>query len=160
MKSFLFTCVALFFFLGHGAVADTSASASHRQAAVDLIDLMGLEEQMMGGASAMVDAMSSQSPELRPYRDVILEWAESIMTWETFGPQMTDIYVRAFSENELKDLVAFYKTPTGKKAISLMPELMQQGAQLGANEAQKHVPRLQQMIEARRAEIAAEEGAD
>lgn len=160
MKTFLYACVALSVLLCNSAVADTSVSASHKQAAVDLIDLMGLEEQMMGGASAMVDVMSSQSPELRPYGDVILEWAESIMTWETFGPQMTDIYVRAFSENELRDLVAFYKTPTGKKAISLMPELMQEGAQLGANEAQKHIPRLQQMIEARRAEIAAEEGSN
>lgn len=158
MKTILYACVALFFLLGNGAVADTPVSASHKQAALDLIELMGLEEQMMGGASAMVDAMSSQSPELRPYRDVILDWAESIMTWETFGPKMTDIYVQAFSEGELRDLVAFYKTATGKKAISLMPELMQQGAQLGANEAQKHIPRLQQMIEARRAEIAAEEG--
>ena len=157
MKTLLYASVALFFFLGNGAIADTGVSASHRQAAIDLIDLMGLEEQMMGGATAMVDAMSSQNPSLVPYRDVLLEWSESIMTWEIFGPKMTDIYTGAFSEGELRDLVAFYKTPTGKKAISLMPELMQKGAQLGANEAQKHIPRLQEMIEARKAELDAEE---
>lgn len=157
MKTFLYACVALFFILGNGAVADTEVSASHRQAAIDLIDLMGLEEQMMGGATAMVDVMSSQNPSLIPYRDVILEWSESIMTWEIFGPKMIDIYTEAFSEDELRDLVAFYKTPTGKKAITMMPELMQKGAQLGANEAQQHIPRLQQMIEARKAELDAEE---
>lgn len=157
MKTFLCTCVALALFLGHGALADTDVSASHRQAALDLIDLMGLEKQMMGGATAMVDAMSSQNPSLMPYRDVILEWSESIMTWEIFGPKMIDIYAGAFSESELRDLIAFYNTPTGKKAVSIMPELMQQGAQLGANEAQKHIPRLQEMIEARKAELDGEE---
>lgn len=157
MKTFLYASVALFFLIGNGAIAESNVSASHRQAALDLIDLMGLEEQMMGGATAMVDVMSSQNPSLIPYRDVILEWSESIMTWEIFGPKMIDIYAEAFSEDELKDLVAFYKTPTGRKAITLMPELMQKGAQLGANEAQQHIPRLQQMIEARKAELDAEE---
>jgi hypothetical protein len=155
MKTFLTTCVILLSFANHAAVADTSAS--HKQAATDLIDLMGLERQMMGGAAAMVDAMSSQNPSLAPYRDVILEWSESIMTWDAFGPKMIDIYTEAFSENELRDLIVFYKTPTGQKAIKLMPELVQKGAQLGAQEAQAHIPRLQQMIEARKAELDAEQ---
>ena len=34
------------------------------------------------------------------------------------------IYDRHFTEAELRDFVAFYKTPAGKKSISLMPQLM------------------------------------
>ena len=160
MKTFLISLIAIFILAQHHAVADTSESAAREQAATELIDLMGLEEQMLGGATAMVDAMSSQSPELRQYRDVIIEWAESIMTWETFGPQLTQIYAEAFTENELRDLIAFYQTPTGQKTLSLMPELTQKGAQLGVTEAQAHIPRLQQMIQARKAELEADDTGD
>lgn len=39
------------------------------------------------------------------------------------------IYDRFFTEEELKDLVAFYKSPTGRKSIEVMPQLMQDAVQ-------------------------------
>lgn len=150
----LIIILALIAALSQGnAMADTSISASHEQAARDLIDLIGLEQQMQGGAEAMMDAMTMQSPELKEYRDVILDWANSIMTWDVFGPQMVEIYAGAFSESELRELIVFYKTPTGQKTITLLPELMSKGAQLGAGVAQENIGRLQKMIEVRREEL-------
>lgn len=34
------------------------------------------------------------------------------------------LYDKYFTENELRDLIAFYKSPTGQKTISVMPSLM------------------------------------
>src|SRR3974377_501599 len=34
------------------------------------------------------------------------------------------IYARYFSASELRDIAAFYKTPSGSKALSLMPKVM------------------------------------
>ena len=34
------------------------------------------------------------------------------------------IYARHFSAQELRDLLAFYKSPTGKKALHIMPTVM------------------------------------
>lgn len=44
-------------------------------------------------------------------------------------PQMVEdisysLYDKYFTENELRDLIAFYKSPTGQKTISVMPSLM------------------------------------
>jgi hypothetical protein len=44
----------------------------------------------------------------------------------------TRIYAKYFTEAELADLVAFYDTPTGRKSISVMPDLMREGMQAGA----------------------------
>ena len=33
------------------------------------------------------------------------------------------IYARYFSAQELRDMLAFYKTPTGQKALQVMPQL-------------------------------------
>lgn len=35
-----------------------------------------------------------------------------------------EVYDKYFTEAELKDMIAFYKTPTGKKTIEVMPKLM------------------------------------
>jgi hypothetical protein len=52
-----------------------------------------------------------------------------------FGGLMEEAYVRIyakyFNEQELADLVAFYDTPTGRKSISVMPDLMREGMQAG-----------------------------
>ncbi len=140
--------------------ADAAVSTTHEQAASELLELMGAKDQMMGGASAMIDAMATQSPGMEQYRDVMLEWSESVMKWEVFGPKMIKIYTDAFSEQELRDLIAFYETPTGRKATRMMPELMQKGMQVGITEAQLHMDRLQQMIMDRRAELEAAEATD
>jgi hypothetical protein len=41
------------------------------------------------------------------------------------------IYAKHFSERELADLVAFYGSPTGRKMIEVMPQLMNDGMQAG-----------------------------
>jgi hypothetical protein len=37
---------------------------------------------------------------------------------------MPAIYARHFSVSELREIVAFYRTPTGAKTLSVMPKLM------------------------------------
>ena len=39
------------------------------------------------------------------------------------------LYSKYFTEDELRDLVIFYKSPTGKKSIMVMPQLMQESMQ-------------------------------
>ena len=132
---------------------DMSVSARREVAARELVEMMNLERQMMGGATAMMDALLLQSPQLGPYRDVLLDWAQSVMSWEAFGPKYVAMYAEAFTEQELRDLIAFYRTPTGQKALTLLPELASQGAQLGAIEARARQGELQQMIQRRAAEL-------
>ena len=41
------------------------------------------------------------------------------------------IYAKYFSEQELTDLIAFYTTPTGRKTIQVLDDLMREGMQVG-----------------------------
>jgi hypothetical protein len=49
------------------------------------------------------------------------------------------VYARNFSAQELRDILAFYKTPTGAKALRVMPKVM---ADIGATLA-SHMPAFQ-----------------
>jgi hypothetical protein len=135
------------------ASAEAEIPESTRRAAIELIDLMDIEMQMMSGATAMADAMIQGNPMLAPYRDVLLTWAGNIMTWEAVRPKFVAIFVDVYSEKELHDIAEFYRTPTGKKSLSVMPELVRRQALVGSELAQEHLPELRRMIEARAAEL-------
>jgi uncharacterized protein len=71
------------------------------------------------------------------------EWFTETIKWEDLKPKMAEIYMQQFTEAELKDLVAFYQTPTGKKAIEKLPAVTQQSAVVGREHAQKNGESLQ-----------------
>jgi len=83
----------------------------------------------------------------------MLKWAGSFMTWDAVSGQLIDLYAQTFTEAELKELTAFYKTPTGQKALTELPGLMQKGAAIGADLGKAHTPELEKMIRDRQEEI-------
>lgn len=57
----------------------------------------------------------------------LMKASQDLFDWEAIRPQMTDLYLRTFTEAELRDLVAFYETPAGRKSLEKMPLLLQEG---------------------------------
>lgn len=102
----------------------------------------------------MADIMIAQNPMLAAYRSVITEWAEQVFVWENFESKFVQLYKDAFSEAEIRDLIRFYETPTGAKLVRIQPDLLQQGAQIGAEIGQRYSPMLDRMIRERAAELA------
>lgn len=59
---------------------------------------------------------------------------------------MAATYARNFSVAELRDIAAFYRTPTGQKLLEKMPAVMQQAMTAGQQFAQTVVNDMQQRI--------------
>ena len=76
------------------------------------------------------------------------EWFDDEIKWSDIKPKMIDLYVQEFTEQELKDLLAFYQTPAGKKAITKLPVVMRQGAVIGQEYAAKKQDSLKQRVQA------------
>ena len=119
---------------------------SHTVAAIELLESMQLEITFEKTIESAVDLQVKQNPSIAPYRKVMLEFFSKYMSWESLKDEMAQIYVDAFTIQELKELTAFYKTPVGKKAALLMPQLMTKGGELGMKRVQEHMPELQLMI--------------
>lgn len=139
-------------------LAGADPAPAHRDAAAELLQVMDLERTMMAAATAIVDSQIAQMPALGLYRDVIVEWAGKCLTWENVGPRMVDLYAQTFEENELREMIAFYRTPVGRKALAEMPALMQQGAAIGAEVAREHLSELEAMIDARSKALEEDKG--
>ena len=70
------------------------------------------------------------------------------MTDADLKNDIVTLYNQNFTEDELLEMIAFYDTPTGQKALAQMPIIMGQAMQLGQKHSQKYVPAFQKKIEA------------
>jgi hypothetical protein len=153
MTKIMITGIFVAIIFTRAAAAVPPAQDSHARAATELLLTMNFEKEIASGVETMTDIMIKQNAMLGPYKKVLLKWAASFMTWDTLGPRVVALYEAAFTESELLDMSAFYKTPTGQKALTEMPKLTRQLAELGAAAATEHVQELEPLIRARAAEI-------
>jgi uncharacterized protein len=66
--------------------------------------------------------------------------------WETMKPKIAKLYTDNYSEAELRDILAFYQTPTGQKTIAKAPVLMQQSIMLSMGGVQANMPEFQRRV--------------
>lgn len=137
-------CLSLFVVLAGAAQAPAGVS-SHEEAARELFRLSGGEDLALESAEAMLGVLGP-NPEMAPYRQVFREWTQKVFNGADFEAEIVRLYVQTFSEKEIREITAFYKTPVGRKAISAMPELMRQGTEIGMKRAEEHAGELQEML--------------
>jgi hypothetical protein len=74
--------------------------------------------------------------------------------WENIKDQYVEMYMKYFSENEIQEMLQFYKSPTGKKVVELMPQIMKEGTLIGQKLAQNNImPKIEAQFEEMRKEI-------
>ncbi|MEP7027795.1 MAG: DUF2059 domain-containing protein [Candidatus Eisenbacteria bacterium] len=153
MKPILVMLVAIGLVLSrpHPAVAQADSPAesdsTHIAAVRELCDVLGLAQQRASAPGVMLDQQVRLNPALAPYRDVLANWSQRYLSWEQMEPEIVRLYAATFSDQEVRAITAFYRTPAGQKALARMPELTQKGVELGAAAAQQHMPDLKRMIE-------------
>ncbi|HET9327740.1 MAG TPA: DUF2059 domain-containing protein [Candidatus Eisenbacteria bacterium] len=81
----------------------------------------------------------------REVRDVM---ASRIEGPNGFTSQIIPIYDKHFTHQEIKDLMTFYGSPTGKKAIAVLPQVMSESAALGQKWGESMAPEMDQRIRA------------
>ncbi|WP_250622878.1 DUF2059 domain-containing protein [Pinirhizobacter soli] len=64
------------------------------------------------------------------------------MSWEKMQPMMIDLYKKTFSQNEINDMLAFYRTPSGQAVIQKMPALMNQTMAISQAKIQAMLPQI------------------
>ena len=138
------------FLVFHVLVSSTALGdeASHRQAAANLLNFSGIKQALDKSIEQMLIIQIRQRPTLAPYKGVMLQFLEKYMSFESLKENLVVIYVEEFTENELNEIVAFYRTPTGRKTIAKLPVLAARGAQLGVSRVQQNISELEAMIDA------------
>lgn len=130
----------------------------------ELLKSMQIEKMMSGAYDSIIPMLKSQMKSnpvmqdslqtkkmdamMRKVMDASREMTKSFMENE-----MTGIYERNFSDNEVKDLLAFYKTPTGQKMIESQPTIQRETMQIMMT---KYMPAFRDKMKALTDEIISE----
>lgn len=122
------------------------ADLGRRQAAEELARLMYAVESRSDFVGSIIDSSIRSNPNLELHRDVVLEWVRKLVSWEAIGPSLVDLYAREFSEEELRNILAFYKTPTGQKVLERLPSMLSGTTGMGLALAKEKREELEQLI--------------
>jgi hypothetical protein len=120
--------------------------ASHRKAAETLLTVIKTEQNLQESADRLAESLLRQNPQLAPHNTVVKTFITKHMNWPTLKDDMINLYVQAFTEEELQQLATFYRSPIGQKAADKMPELADAGTQLGITRLRANREELDQMI--------------
>jgi uncharacterized protein len=136
--------------------------ASQKLIAEDLLQTMKVDQMtkplfdqmrsMMDQQFTQMGASEDMKPILKRYTDKLLDIMEQTLNWQNLKEDMISIYMHAFTEDELKGMLAFYKSPVGQSVIQKMPTAMQQSMVL----MQKHMPELLEKLKKISEELAEE----
>ena len=116
------------------------------QQLLDVVMTRDLQKNMVDNSwPAAESAIRKAAPKLTDAQigDLKTEYVSIVgREMETLLADAPDIYARYLTAAEIKDLLAFYQTETGKKTISIMPALMGEIME----KVQSQLPRMQQNL--------------
>jgi hypothetical protein len=127
-----------------GAAQQSLADDSHTRAAAELIELLKLEEGNAFALELMAESMGGQDAAVVGLGEAMIELTSKYLpTWDELYPEYVRIYREAFTEAELRELIAFYRTPLGSKLVELTPQITREASMITQRLMQDRVPELQ-----------------
>jgi len=121
-------------------------NSSHLQQVETLFKLTQMEKKVNESVDTIMQLQMNQNPQLMQHQAAMRGFFERQIGWPALKSYITDMYLRTFTEEELKTINAFYITPTGQKVISTLPSLVQERNQLAMQRIQQNIGELQQII--------------
>ncbi len=142
-KQCMILVVSLLAFCGAARAAETLAyTAAELKQAEELLVVMGVPKQMQEMTQMMLSAQTANHPQAAALRGILEPFFQKYISYDALKGDMAIIYAETFTGPELKELIALFKTPIGKKFVERNPELSARGAALGQKRIQEHLPEL------------------
>jgi hypothetical protein len=132
--------------------APAAPSAESLAAARELMVLIKATDQFKILLPSILAALKPAIVQNRPQAEQDFDAVMPIVTaaamrrLNDFAELMATVYARNFSVDEIHDLIAFYRTPTGQKLIARQPVVAQQGLAAGQEFGRQLVVDLRQDI--------------
>jgi hypothetical protein len=107
---------------------------------------MGGASIAKAGADGVLFGVLVANPQLSEFQQVIQEWYPKYLSDRELEPDVSRLYANLFSEQEMKDLTVFYRTPLGQKFRKSLPEIFKQTLIIGVKHTQGHGPELEDQL--------------
>jgi len=127
---------------------EAHAQITAEEAARDFMAVMNVEEQLVPAMKQFMEmqAESMKNAGVEMDLDLMIRWIDENISWADFEPGLIEIYSTVFTPEELEELTIFYRSPTGRKSVEMMPVLMERGGRLGMEVVEKKMPALFELL--------------
>ena len=116
MKKFLLYIVFSFAYL----LTYAQTGNGYESAVIDFMEVTNAKETTITGLESMYQNMNLQVDEMHKMCEEIVE-----AMWPSMIKWYTTIMQEYYTLNELKEIIYFYKTPSGRKFAKYNPEIIQ-----------------------------------
>jgi|KBSSwiStaDraftv2_1062776.scaffolds.fasta_scaffold1171997_2 hypothetical protein len=138
MKRTLIGCAVL---ISVVCCASANAATSKQEDIRKLMDVVGVKNLALQMAQlatqGMMQAYRTTMPDMPDRaasvieREMVAVFTEGMDAPGGLFERVVPVYDKYFTHEEIKALMAFYQTPTGKKAIAVMPQLVGECSEVG-----------------------------
>lgn len=127
------------------AAAQPEPTAGELAAANELLEVSRSRENFIRGMEIgmQMGGMGELTPELRA---AVREVLDEHFPYEDLAPGMARMYADLYTEEEIRGMIAFYRTPLGQRMIETLPELTAQSQRIAQERLQSAMPVLIQRI--------------
>ena len=94
----------------------------------EMLDLSGANKMALQTMEMMITSFKKQMPTVNT--DFWDEFMKEAQTGDLIS-MIAPVYAKHFTEAEIKELIAFYKTPIGKKLVEKLPVITQESYGIG-----------------------------
>ncbi len=129
-----------------GAENTAKHSEADYQVAYMALEAMQLSRSLRQTLSSTLEMQLKSNPQLLPVRDVLESFLTKYLNYENLKQRYADLYLDVFTAEELKEMIAFYQTPLGRKIVSKGPELTVRAMKIGQNIVLEHSSELQEAL--------------
>ncbi|RPE12994.1 DUF2059 domain-containing protein [Chitinophaga lutea] len=138
------TIVVLLIFIGC-TFAASAQSMAKAESVKELAALTGMRQLMVQMMDQLFAQFKAQMPDVGD-----TAWAEmrKEIVVDELLEMMVPVYQKNFSEEEMREMIGFYKTPLGQKMIQRLPSVMREAGEMGnvwgQNTAKRMLKRLKE----------------
>ena len=118
--------------------AARSFTPSHMAAAREYLEVVNIQKVAATGAETMMEQQIDSNPQMAPYRAAMMSWAREIFASDEARDAFSRLYAEEFTEAELRELTAFFRTPLGKRLADSQTSMARRGSELGRKLAEAH----------------------
>ena len=112
-------------------------------------------DQMSAGMAQQLGITASEQKIFERYMGKVSTSMKEDMSWEKMEAPMIDIYLANYTEKELQDMLAFYRSDTGRSLIEKMPAVMGESMVLSQKMMEGFMPKIQQITKEMAEELKA-----
>lgn len=109
--------------------------------------------QMLVGMGKQLGIKPSEQAEFDEFVAKAISLTKEEMNWQKMKEPMIQIYLKHYSEKEIQDMLAFYKTETGQSMINKMPAVILDTNMLSQKMMMNIIPKLKKMQEGLKSDI-------